>query len=253
MHPNKVKAMWREGQPAIACWMSSADSYLAETIAHIGFDAVVLDMQHGMTIGPEKAGAWLQGVSHGDSVPMVRMAWNEPYLMQWVLDAGAHGVIVPLVNNAEEAAKAARACRYPPIGMRSSPPNRARLYADDYVERANDEIICLVMVESINTIPHLDEMAQVPGIDGFYIGPNDLALSMGIPGTKYLDYEAHGEASLKVVEAARAHGLVAGIHCATPEEVRMRFQQGFMFCPAANDVRLLTAGATQNLRAARGG
>ena len=123
MRSNKLKAMWREGKPVILGWMGSADPYMTEILAHAGYDALVLDMQHGMGISFDQAAQWLQVVSTTDTVPMVRLPWNEPIYFQSVLDAGAYGIIVPLVNNAEEAAKAGMSCRYPPIGFRSLGPN----------------------------------------------------------------------------------------------------------------------------------
>lgn len=252
MRPNKLKAMWREGKPAVICWVGSADPYMAEVLAHAGFDALVLDMQHGMGIGPDRAAQWLQVISTTDTVPMVRIPWNEPVFFQWVLDAGAYGIIVPLVNNKEEATKAGMSCRYPPVGFRSIGPNRANLYAgSDYFLHANDEIICLVMVESMSTIPNLEEMAEAPGIDGFYIGPADLAISMGVSPTQYRESKEHNEASQKVVDVAKAHGLIAGTHCRSPEEAIDRFQQGFLICPAAADAALLATaakGAVEKIR-----
>jgi 4-hydroxy-2-oxoheptanedioate aldolase len=252
MRPNKVKELWRQGKPAAVAWLSTADTYVAESMATVGFDALVLDMQHGMTIGPDRAGAWLQAVSTTDTVPLVRVPWNEPVFVQWVLDAGAYGVIVPLVNNGQEAAKAGGACRYPPLGYRSVGPNRARYYGGrDYFQHANEEVICLVMVEDLRTIERLDELAKAPGIDGFYIGPADLAISMGIPPFEYRKDKRHAEACKRVVEAARAHKLVAGVHCGSPEEALGRFAEGFQFCPVVNDIAAMTAGATAALQAVR--
>ncbi|MFQ5933261.1 MAG: HpcH/HpaI aldolase/citrate lyase family protein [Dehalococcoidia bacterium] len=252
MRRNKLKAMWRDGKPVVVCWVTTPDPYMAEILAHVGFDALVLDMQHGMGIGPDRAVQWLQAVSTTDTVPMARIPWNEPVYSQWVLDAGAYGVIVPLVNNKEEAAKAGMSCRYPPIGFRSIGPNRINLYAgDDYSLHANDEIVCLVMVESKDTIPNLEEMAQAPGIDGFYIGPSDLAISMGVSPAEYAKSEEHAAACQKVLDVARAHGLVAGAHCKSPEEVLKRFEQGFMMCPAASDSGLLSASARSALEKIR--
>ena len=214
MRPSNVKALWREGKPAAVAWLSSADSYVAENVANAGFDALVLDMQHGMGIGPDRAAAWLQAVSTTGTMPMVRVPWNEPAYIQWVLDAGAYGVIVPLVGTPEEAAKAGGACRYAPKGYRSVGPNRARYYAGaDYAQHADEEITCLVMIEHIEAIGRLDEIAKAPGIDGFYIGPSDLAQTMGIPPFRYRESEAHAQATQRVLDAAKASGLVAGTHC----------------------------------------
>ncbi|MFN3973704.1 MAG: HpcH/HpaI aldolase family protein [Dehalococcoidia bacterium] len=250
MRPNKVKALWRQGKPAVALWLASGDPYIAELFAHSGADAVVVDMQHGIAITPERAVECLRAISSSDAVPIVRVPWNDPAYIQYVLDAGAYGVIVPLVNTYEDAAKAGGACRYPPLGYRSVGPNRARLYGgSDYFQHANEEIICLVMIEDINAIPRLGEIVRAPGIDGFYIGPSDLAVSMGLgPGSEQPD-PRHQEACRKVLEVARANGKVAGRHAYAGEEAARYMSQGFLFCPVGNDVRFIEVGARAELKA----
>jgi len=252
MRANKVKALWKQGKPVAVGWVSSADTYVAEVLANAGFDALVLDMQHGMGIGPDRAALWLQAVSTTNTVPMVRVPWNEPWYMQWVLDAGAYGVIVPLVNSREEAAKAGGACRYPPLGYRSMGPNRARLYGGvDYFQNANQEIACLVMVEDLRTVDQIDELAKAPGIDGFYIGPADLAISMGVAPGGYRQDERHAAACRRVAQAAKASGLVAGIHCGGADEAVQRFSEGFKLCPIGSDVGMMAAGASSALQVVR--
>lgn len=252
MRTNKVKELWREGKAPTMAWLSTPDPYIAEVVANVGFDAMLLDMQHGMTIGPDRAGPWLQAVSTTDTVPMVRVPWNEPVFIQWVLDAGAYGVVVPLVNTREEATKAGGACRYPPLGYRSAGPNRVSLYAGaDYLQHANEEIICLVMIEHIDTVDRIEELAEAPGIDGFYIGPADLAMSIGIAPRDYPKNARHAEACQKVLDVAKAHGLIPGVHCGSPEEVVQRINQGFMFCPAVSDVGAVKAGTTAALQTVR--
>ncbi len=252
MRTNKVKALWREGKSPAVAWLSTPDTYIAEAMANVGLDVLVLDMQHGMAIGPDRASLWLQAVSTTDTMPMVRVPWNEPAFVQWVLDAGAYGVIVPLVNTREEAAKAGGACRYPPLGYRSVGPNRARFYAGaDYIQQANDEIICLVMVEDINTVARVEELEEALGIDGFYIGPSDLALSMGVMPMAFRESARHAKACQRVLDVAKAHSLIAGVHCFSLEEAVQRTNQGFMFCPAVNDVGAITAAANTALQTVR--
>ena len=249
MRTNKVKSLWQSGKAPTVAWLDTADTYVAEIIANVGFDVMVLDMQHGMAIGPDRAALWLQAVSTTDTMPMVRVPWNEPFFIQWVLDAGAYGVIVPLVNSREEATKAGGACRYPPIGYRSVGPNRAQLYGGaDYFKQANKEIICLAMVEDIKTVPHVEELAEAPGIDGFYIGPVDMAVSMGLGPPAYRESKQHAEACHQVLKTARDHGLVAGIHCASPQEVLQRTAEGFVFCPAFSGLGYFAAAAATALR-----
>jgi len=240
MRPNTVKRRFREGLPTAVGWQSTPDPYVAETMAQAGFDALVLDMQHGMGIGPDRAAQWLQVVSTTEVMPIVRVPWNEPVFIQWVLDAGAYGVIVPLVNTYEEAAKAGGACRYAPLGFRSVGPNRARYYAGpDYTQHANEEILCLVMVEHPDTVGRVHELAKAPGIDGFYIGPSDLAVAMGVSQQD----PRHAEACQRVLGAANAAGLMAGIHCGSAEQAAQRFEQGFRFCPIGSDIGFVSAGA----------
>jgi 4-hydroxy-2-oxoheptanedioate aldolase len=254
MRKNKVKSLWQEGKAPTVAWLDTADTFVAETIANIGFDVLVLDMQHGMAIGPDRAALWLQAVSTTDTMPMVRVPWNEPFFIQWVLDAGAYGVIVPLINTREEAVKAAGACRYPPIGYRSAGANRARLYGGgDYFMQANKEIICLVMIEDIKTVAHIETLVDVPGIDGFYIGPSDLAVSMGLGPPEYRESSKHAKACHQVLEAAKSHGLVCGIHCGSPGEVVQRTSQGFRFCPAISGIGSLAVAASAALQEVRGG
>jgi 4-hydroxy-2-oxoheptanedioate aldolase len=212
-------------------WLQTADPYVAEIVAAAGFDSLVLDAQHGMGIGQEQTASWLQAVSLHDTVPVVRVGWNEPAYIQWALDAGAYGVIVPLVNSLEEATKAGKATRYAPLGYRSVGPNRARFYGGaDYEMKANDEMVCLVMIERSDTVARVEELAQAPGIDGFYIGPADLAMSMGLPPRGYQGESRHAEACQQVLDAAKKHGLVCGIQTASPEEAIERYEQGFLYC-----------------------
>lgn len=252
MRTNRVKALWQEGKIPTVAWLSSADTYVAEVMANAGFDALVLDTQHGMAIGPDRVALWLQTVCTTDTMPVVRIPWNEPFFAQWALDAGAMGIIVPLVNSREEAVKAGGACRYPPDGFRSSGANRARFYGADYVAMANAEIICLVMIEDINTVPKLHEIATAPGIDGFYIGPTDLALTMGLKPTAYRESSEHAAECKKILEAGKSHGLFVGVHCFSPEEVVQRTAEGFMFCPCISDIGALTAAARDALREVKG-
>ncbi len=249
MRPNKVKELWKAGKPVLTGWCSTPDTYTTEVMVRAGFDALVLDMQHGMAIGPDRAATWLQVVGQSDTTPIVRVPWNEPAFIQWVLDAGAMGVIVPMVNSLEDAKKALGACRYPPVGYRSNGPNRTRLYnGNDYFAHANDEVICLVMMETVEGIESIDEIAKLPMLDGYYIGPTDLAISMGIAPAFDIKDPRHVAAVQKVIDVAKAHGQHAGIHVGTVEEGTRRYQQGFNLNPICNDIWLLTAGLQQNIK-----
>jgi 4-hydroxy-2-oxoheptanedioate aldolase len=252
MRANRVKQLWREGRPVACAWLSSGDTYVAETMANAGLDAIVVDMQHGMTIGPDRAALALQAISTTDTVPLVRVPWNDPVHIQYVLDAGAYGVIVPLVNSRADAERAAGACRYAPLGYRSNGPNRARYYAGaDYFSHANDEIICLVMTETVQALDHLEEIGTTPGVDGFYIGPTDLAITMGQQPVLDHPDPRHAEAVQNVLDTARRLGIQAGIHTTGGEEARRRVEQGFTLTTLGPDVGFVADGVHRALAAFR--
>src|SRR6266545_3811876 len=181
MRENRVKRMWQAGQPALGGWLTVPSSLSAEVMAHAGFDWLCVDMQHGV-IGYQVAVTMLQAISTTETVPFVRVPWNEQGTIMKALDAGAYGVVVPIVNTAAEAAAAVAACRYPPLGIRSHGPIRAALYGGrDYIARGNDEVLCIVQVETKESVENLDEILAVSGVDAVYIGPADLSLSLGLP------------------------------------------------------------------------
>ncbi len=250
MRPNKVKALWKEGKPAVAGWISTGSTYLAEAMANAGFDALIIDMQHGMGITTDKTIACLQAISTTDTVPIIRLPWNDPQIIQFVLDAGAYGIIVPLVNTYEDAVAAAQAAHYPPLGRRSLGINRARFYAgDDYFQHADDEIIVLVMIETQEAVDNLEEIAKAPGIDGFYIGPSDLAVSLGLPpGPEGFKDPLHIAACQRVLDVANATGLVPCHHGYTPEAVAQYFEQGFKLGQIGSDILMVTNGSAAALK-----
>lgn len=254
MRSNRVKALWKEGKPVATGWCHTPDPFTAEVMARAGFDALVLDMQHGMTVGPERAGVWLQIVGQTDTAPLVRIPWNEPAFAQWVLDAGAMGIIVPMVNNVEDAKKAAGACKYPPIGYRSNGPNRARFaLGSDYGLQANDEILCFAMIETVEGVENVEAIVQVPGIDGVYIGPSDLARDMGLTPSLDVKDPAHVAACQKVLDVAKQHGKIAALHPTGPEEALRRWAQGFTISPLGSDVNMIAASAARALAVFREG
>src|SRR5437868_14109694 len=180
MRPNKIKQMWKANQCVTLGWLSVSHGFTAEVMARQGFDALCVDLQHG-TAEMKDVLPMLQAISQTDTVPVVRVAWNEPAAIMKALDLGAYGIIVPLVNTAEEAAMAVAACRYPPVGMRSSGPVRAVHYGGaDYVAHANDEIVVMGMIETKEGLENLDGICATPGLDVVYIGPSDLAFAHGM-------------------------------------------------------------------------
>ena len=250
MKKNRVKELWREGKPAVMGWCSSGNPYIAEVMAHAGYDALTIDWQHGVGVSQTSIVSCIQAIGNTDTVPMVRVPKNEPDYISYVLDAGAYGVIVPMVNSAEEAAAAGLACRYAPQGNRSIGGSRAALATgmDDYVEHANDEIICLAMIETTRALDSVEAIAKAPGIDGLYVGPSDLSLDMGVSLSGWATDEEHLAACRRIVEAARKAGVVPCHHGAGPEVSAMLMKMGFMLCHITSDVRTVAAVAASNLK-----
>ncbi len=247
MKKNRVKELWREGKAAIGTWLVLGSPITAEIIAHMGFDWVVIDTEHGsIDIGMTQS--IIQAISATDTVPIVRVPWNDPALIKRALDAGAYGLVIPMVNSREEAISAVRASRYPPVGVRSYGGPRARLYGGiDYFEHANEEIVVIVQIEHIEAVDHVDEIVSVEGVDAFFIGPADLAISMGLkPGLDQTDSK-HIEAVSKVLAAGKKHHVLGGILVASPEAVNERISQGFQFIALGSDEGFLISAASAAL------
>ena len=171
--------MHRDGQPIVNAWLSIPSAYASEVACHTGVDAATVDCQHGM-VGFSDAIAMFQAIGTTDALPMVRPSANDPAQIMRFLDAGAYGVICPMISTAAQAAQLVSACRYPPAGTRSFGPARGTLYGGaDYFERANEEILVLAMIETREALANLDAILTTPGLDGVYVGPNDLAIELG--------------------------------------------------------------------------
>lgn len=253
MSVERLRARWREGKPVAAAWASTPDGIIAETLAHSGLDALVLDMQHGMAIGPDRAVAWLQAVGNGPVAAIVRVPWNDPVYIQYILDAGADGVIVPLIASPADAARAAGACRYPPLGYRSYGPNRARYRAGaDYLRWANEQVLCFALIEHVDALDQLEAIVETPGLDGIFLGPADLGLSMGQLPWQW--DERHTEACRRIAQVARSQGKLAGAYAGGGAAEALRWMaQGYNFCPIASDVGLVSSGIAAALREFRDG
>ena len=253
MRENRLRTLWKSGGAAVNGWLTMPSSFSAETMAHQGWDTLTIDMQHGM-IDDAALVPMLQAISTTDTVPVVRVPWLEPGILMRALDAGAYGVICPMVNTREDAQKLVAYTHYPPRGTRSFGPLRAVLYAGaDYVQHANDTIVTFAMIETAEALDNLDEILSVEGLDAIYIGPSDLSLALGCKPT-FDDLEPKAfEAVEHILARAKAHGVVAGIHNGTPEAALKRITKGFQFVTISSDVRLMADGAQQVISAMRAG
>lgn len=251
MRPNHVLRAWRANQQTIGAWLSIDSTFTAESMAHVGFDWLCLDMQHGL-LDYNDVKRMLPAISTTPTIPFVRVPWNEPYEIMKALDAGAYGVVVPLINNREEAAKAVAACRYPPDGMRSFGPARATMYSGrGYVQEANNEIACIVMIETAEALDNLDEIMSTPGVDAVYIGPSDLAYALGLSPTGDNNEPVHVAAVAKIFECAKKHNVAAGIHTGSAEYTNRYLQQGFHMVTLGADSGFMGRLARQELKAVR--
>lgn len=247
MRRNIVRSKLRAGDPVINAWCSLPCAYAAEIIANQGYDSVTVDLQHG-AMGFETAFAMLQAISTTAAVPLARVPSHESGLMMKLLDAGAYGLICPMVNTGSDAQAFVAACRYPPVGQRSYGPNRATFYAQAgasaaYTAAADQEIMLLAQIETREAIENLSDILKVPGLDGVYVGPGDLSLSFGAPPSMApRDPEIRG-AIAHVVTQAKAAGRFAACHTDGVETAVRRFEDGFGMCTLPNDVRLLIDGA----------
>ncbi len=251
MRPNAAKAILSGGGRVVNAWCSIASSHIAEALAHQGFDAVTVDLQHG-AIDYAQAFQMLQAISTSSATPFVRVPWNEPGILMKVLDAGAYGVICPMINTRKDAEAFVGACRYPPIGWRSFGPNRAVYYAGTgYWQNANNEVVLLAQVETAEAVANIDAILSVPGLDGIYVGPGDLSLSMGVAPSMAPDSQPVLDAMANVRAKTRAKGLIAAVHTDGPATALERYSEGFQFCSLQTDMRMLINAAKASIDAVK--
>ncbi|MGC6536011.1 MAG: HpcH/HpaI aldolase family protein [Candidatus Puniceispirillaceae bacterium] len=227
MRNNKIRTLWAEKKTALCGWMATDSTLLAETIGVSGVDAVTVDLQHGAA-DLHNLMPLMQAISATPAVPLVRLPGNVPEVIMKALDFGAYGVICPLINSSDEAAAFVRATRYPPQGDRSFATARVFNYAGaDYFYHANDEIIKLAMIETKEGLENLDEIVNVEGLDGIFIGPTDLAIALGLrPGPEGAHPELE-EAIAKILAATKAAGKYCSIFCSGGAGAKRRRDEGF--------------------------
>ena len=248
-----LRAHLLAGRSVVSGWCMVSSPVLAELVAAQPFDAVTVDLQHGL-IDYEGALPMLQAINRSGTATLCRLPWNEPGIAGKLLDAGFGGVICPMVDTADDAERLVRACRYPPLGSRSYGPTRARrLHGNDYGATANTRVTVLAMIETTAGLANLDAILAVEGIDGVYIGPADLALSLGHAPSLTSDVPEVVAAITTIRDRARAAGKVAGIHCGTGAATRARLAEGFTFVALGTDVSIMERALARELAAARDG
>ena len=245
---NNLKSKFKK-QVSIGSWITLAHPAIAEIMAKSGFDWLAVDLEHSV-ITIREAEELIRVISLSGVTPLVRLTSNDPNQIKRVMDAGAHGIIVPMVNSPEQAKKAVESIKYPPYGTRGVGLARAQGYGcdfNDYLEWQQEGSIVIVQVEHIDAVNNLEEIFSVEGIDGFIIGPYDLSGSMGIPGQfEHPDFLA---AMLKIRKISSEMNMTGGIHVIEPEpsQLQQRIEEGYRFIAYSLDVRMLDVSCRKGL------
>ncbi len=255
MRTNEVKAKLKRGEPSVGAWLNIPNMSTARIMARLGFDWLLVDGEHGAqnpTLMADMVGAIADART---SAPLVRIPQNSVNWFKWALDAGAWGVLVPMVNTREEAEQAVSWAKYPPIGTRSiggvfGPYGFGVSDSKHYAQEANDEIMVIIQIESVQALENLDAILAVPGIDVAFVGPNDLHMQLGLPPSTE-GMEPEFLAALEKIKAGtQRHHVPLGIFCSSGEVAARRIREGYQMVNATSDASCLINGATQHLRAA---
>lgn len=248
---NALARSWKAGEVALGAWLAIPDSWVAEAVSRQGFDYVCIDLQHGM-IDYADATQLILAIHAGGSLPIARVPSNDLAAVGRMLDAGAQGIVVPLVESVADVEAAVQACRYPPLGRRSYGPNRAALLGGpDYFDSANERVLCIPMIETRAALDAVERLVAVPGVDAVYVGPNDLSLALGQrPGPDNPD--PYQSAYRRIALACAAAGVVAGIH-ANADLAAKHAHTGYRMITVSADASALVRGVAADLRRAREG
>lgn len=243
MLAEKIKQKIKSGGVSVGTWLSMGHQSIAEILAMAGYDWIVIETEH-TAIDISEVLSLICVIEQRGAIPLVRLAWNDPIQAKAVLDSGAAGVIVPMINTRAEAEMAVCMTKYPPMGFRGVGLARAQGYGvdfDRYVKNANESGLLLLQIEHKDAVSNIDQILSVPGVDGVFIGPYDLSMSLGIPGELY--HPKMIEAQNKVLDAALSRGLIAGIHCVQPAQASQDFkaaiQNGYQFIALGTDILFL--------------
>ena len=254
MRANHARRRLKASEPSIGTWLSLPSPEAAEYVSRLGFDWLVVDAEHN-PIDIRTLAQMFAAVAASATAPMVRIPWNSPENFKRVLDAGVWGMVVPMVNSREEAEQAVAAARYYPEGNRSVGGGRFPMSfnagAEEYFRNANEEILVVLQIEHIRGVENADAILSVPGVDACFIGPNDLAASMGLGLGVPLESDLPPlmEAIEEIKNACLRHGVAPGIHCSGAAGVNQRIGEGFQFCAMASELRYMLSGLREDLAA----
>jgi 4-hydroxy-2-oxoheptanedioate aldolase len=248
---NPLKARWAAGETTFGVWGTIDSSFTAELLAGEHPDFLCCDQQHGV-IDYQLMVAMFQGIRAGGSVPISRVPNHDVMLIGKTLDAGAMGVIVPMVQTPEEAARLVSAFRYQPAGLRSYGPVRAGMVHGSNQPEPLSDVACILMIETASALEHVDAIAGTPGVDALYVGPADLCLSLGLPPTFDRPEPEYREALTAVLAACERHVIAPGIQCTSGEMARRYEEMGFRLVTVASDANTLRSAMRAQLDSARG-
>jgi 4-hydroxy-2-oxoheptanedioate aldolase len=248
-----LRELFDEGGVTIGGWCAIPNAFSAELMGRCGWDWVCVDMQHGL-IGYEQAAAMLQALAITGTPSWVRVPWNQPDSIMKMLDAGAQGIIVPMVGTADDARRAVEAMKYPPLGSRSWGPIRASLDVEGYSPTvANTRTVLAAMIETVEGVKNMDAIMSVEGVDAIYVGPSDLGLTHGMAPTLAPEPGSpHERLILDVLAACQANGVVPGVHTDGIETALRRREAGFRMITVGSDAVLMRKAASEALSAMRG-
>jgi len=248
---DRLRETWARGGTALNAWLTLEGAASAAAVAAAGFDSVTLDLQHGAA-EPHDAARIFTAIEAAGAAPLARVRWNDPAELMRMLDVGARGIVCPMIGSRAEAEAFVTACRYPPEGIRSYGPVHGALGAGrEHVRRANEVILTFAMIETAEGFENLDEIASTPGLDGVYVGPSDLSLGLGLDTFADLGDPRLLEALDAVVDTAKRHEIVAGVHAPSPERTAAMAERGFRFVTPVVDMTLVTDGASASLERTR--
>lgn len=241
----------REGRATFGCWLTIGSPIVAAIMSRCGFDWLVIDTEHG-SVGYDSMLLCVHEILATETTPIVRVAWNDPTLIKRALDTGAMGILVPMVMNADEAKRSVDAAKFPPKGTRSVGGFVAQLlHGDDYPVAANEQILVAVQIEHIDAVKRSREICAVEGVDVVFVGPNDLAASLGLTGKPFRKDPSWQKAVKAVLEAANEAGKVAGLQCSDIDESKERLKDGFKFVAVSSDARFLHQSLCQVVKELR--
>ena len=245
MRPNPVKRALREGKPSVGTWLSLGSLTAARFLARAGFAWLTVDIEHSL-VDWETATHLFATIADAGCTALARVPANRHDHIKRVLDNGAHGIVVPMVNSREEALAAVAAAKYPPTGNRSVGGSVHALNfgatADEYYARANDEILVVLQCEHIKAVQDFDAIFSVPGVDAVFVGPNDLAASMRSPDGRPPGGEETRLVMSRIVESCRRNHVPAGLHCGSAAEVLHRIEEGWQFLAIGSELKMMLDG-----------